>query len=436
MKSKKFYLVITMCILSLLCSAGCSKSSQNSPATSSVPATPPPVSVPQTAPYTEQETAQGTVVTTPYFTVTLPAVWKNNYTIRYTTQNGNHYYRLVDATVGEEYGGHIFTFALYQDHLSGAETCAYNGTYLGVLQSDVAYMVVVESPTDLPVPEERAPIYMQLQETKQQVLASFTAANNAVFTPNGADNYRERAAMLQTDTTGKELAERFTADLGIPLTYVGFCADTLVTEENGTTVSRYDYSHHLYEDDQGNAYVIPLCYTSTTVDAIEPNVYQVTAYPHITNVWNLYFTGFTQTYLDLLQSLETDSGTYCLKDLNGEGVPELLIKENTTLSVYHVRPYSVSLIDQFDSITATMTYHYWCGTDFPGIVTVNVGGGQTHYGYLSLNGNVLQHQAVAFKDSPDPQTELAITPIIDDQSLINAVTAVVPELMFEPINNL
>ncbi|MBR6548167.1 MAG: hypothetical protein IKT68_01355 [Clostridia bacterium] len=432
MKSTKFYLVITMCILSLLCSAGCGAQPNDNTTASSIPATPPPVSVPQTAPYTEQETEQGTVVTTNYFTVTLPAVWKNNYTIRYTTQNGSHYYRLVDATVGEEYGGHIFTFALYQDHLSGAETCAYYGTYLGVLQSDIPYMVVVESPTDLPVPEERVPVYAQMQETKNQVLSSFTATNNTTFTRTSFDNFRERAAMLHSPTIGKEVAELFTRNTGTALTYVGLCADQLVTEIDGITESRYNYTHHLYQDAKGEHYVIPLCFT-TEWHTVIPTVYKVDSFPHITSVWSLDNTQFEQTYQLFLKNEDFRDGRYCFKDIDGEGVPELLILENTTLSVYELQDDSFALVDQFDGVTGTMTYRFGFGINYPGVFTQSVGGGQTQYGYLSLENQKLKHQIVATKDSPDPHAEADFSFTLDNQTLVQIATQDLPELQFEPI---
>lgn len=432
MKSTKFYLVITMCILSLLCSAGCTAQPNDNTTASSIPATPPPVSVPQTAPYTEQETEQGTVVTTNYFTVTLPAVWKNNYTIRYTTQNGNHYYRLVDATVGEEYGGHIFTFALYQDHLSGAETCAYYGTYLGVLQSDITYMVIVESPTDLPVPEERVPVYMQMQETKQQVLSSFTAANNATFTVNGADTYRERAAMLHADAAGREVANAFTDDTGISLTYVGLCADQFVTEIDGTAVAQYNYAHYLYEDVDGVPYLIPLCFT-TEPQAITSAVYKIEDFPHITPIWSLDHAQLWQAYRQFMETTDLNEGSYRLKDINGEGLPELLVLQNTTLSVYLLQNDSVALADQFDGVTGTMTYHFWGGICHPGIFTQSIGGGKTHYGYLSFENQKLHHQIVATKDTPDPQAEADFSFTLDNQALVQIATEDLPELIFEPI---
>ena len=92
---------------------------------------------------------------------------------------------------------------------------------------------------------------------------------------------------------------------------------------------------------------------------------------------------------------------------------------------------SFVLKDRFDGVTATMTYHYWYGIDHPGVFTVNVGGGKTHYGYLSYLDGTLTHRIVAEKDSPDPLPNLPLT--IYDESFVEILDNPLPELSFQSV---
>lgn len=136
---------------------------------------------------TQTEAENGITVTTPYFTVTLPTVWKDNYEIRYTDTENIHSYRFVDPISEAEYGGNIFTIALYQDAKQAEEVCKINGENFGILQADTDYTVVIECPTDFPAAPQRQGIYRQLQETKDQVLVSFAPVNGGNFIPTQKD---------------------------------------------------------------------------------------------------------------------------------------------------------------------------------------------------------------------------------------------------------
>jgi hypothetical protein len=391
-----------------------------------------PTATQPSAPFTEQTTDNGILVTTPYFTVTLPSLWKDNYKIQHSDHGTQLNYRLIDAKTSPDYGGHIFTIALYKDYINAAESCTTNGMYLGVLQGDDTYMVIIHSPTDLPVSEDRVAIYAQLQETKQEVLSSFTATKGYTFTQTGADNYRQRAALLQTPVTGKEIAQQFTKDTDIPLSYVGLCADLLVTETDGVTVAQDNATHHLYQDPQGNPYLIPLSFINKT-DFTTPTVYKVEQFPHIVPVWSMNQTKFDEKWLSFLKTKEAIYEMYCLKDLDGEGIPELLVLQNTSLSVYLIEEDGVTLADQFDSITATMTYHFWYGIDRPGVFTKHVGGGQTHYGYLQFANHKLQHQIVVSKNTTNVPDTPEISKFSNDENLIEIATSDLPELQFSTI---
>jgi hypothetical protein len=132
---------------------------------------------------TQTEGENGILVTTPYFTVTLPKVWKDNYEIRYSDAENIHSYRFVDPVSEETHGGHLFTIALYQDANQADEVCKINGEKFGVLQADTAYTVVIERPTDFPAAPQREEIVRQLQETQDQVLVSFAPVNGGNFIP-------------------------------------------------------------------------------------------------------------------------------------------------------------------------------------------------------------------------------------------------------------
>ena len=398
--------LLIFCAALLICSAGCRRQ-----------------------PATDQPMQTDLTVTTPYFSLTLPSVWEGNYEVRTISDGDDHRFRLVDPISEAEYGGRYFTVALIADPLAAAEICFYNGTYFGVLQADKTYTVVIENPTDLPVPENRAKLYSELQETKQQVLESFAPAAGYTFTLTGTQNYKERAALLQTHTHAGEVADQFAKDTNIPLTYVGLCTDLLVNDTDGVTQPREGYAHYLYQDENGSSYFIPLCFTTET-NTVMNEVYCLLEFPRVDLVWAVVHTKWDDAYNAFLDESGKNENPHCLKDLDGEGAPELLVMENTTLSVYHLQDGEVVFADKFDSVTATMTYHYWYGIDFPGLFTVSVGGGQTHYGYLSFASNKLTHTAVSTKDSPDPSAEEEITPLCDDARLCDIATQVLPTVDF------
>ncbi len=139
------------------------------------------------APFTQTEAENGILVTTPYFSLSLPSVWKDNYQIRYSDEENIHKYRFVDPVSEAEYGGHIFTIALYKDANQAAEACKINGKNLGILQADITYTVVIEQPTDFPAAPQREEIYRQLQETQDQVLVSFAPVSGGNFLPTSKE---------------------------------------------------------------------------------------------------------------------------------------------------------------------------------------------------------------------------------------------------------
>ncbi len=405
--------IIWLWVFLLVFSVGCQKNQTNPP-------------------FTETVTEQGIVITTPYFSFTLPAVWQNNYTIRYSADGNNQYYRLVDPVSEETHGGHYFTVALYEDPVEAVEVCRYYGTYLGILQGDVTYSAVVLNPTDLPVPDQRVTLYHILQKTKQQVLNSFAPAKEGTFLRAGAQNYKQRAALLSTPTRAKEVAERFAKETDTPITYVGLCADLLTFEQDGKTLSRDYYAHYLYEDEVGNNYVIPLFFADDT-HAVVPTVYQVEAFPHVTPCWAVDPTEFDQLCQQFFADANMSEGEYLLKDLDGEGIPELVVLQNTTLSVYLLNNNTVTLADQFDGETGTISYYEWYGLDYPGFFTCHVGGGQTHYGYLQFKNNQLHHQIVVTKNTPDPTKTAQQTTHSNDPSLANIATQTLPKANFLPL---
>ena len=406
-------LLTGMLILSFIFAAGCHKAPDTEP------------------PFTETTTHQGIVITTPYFSFTLPSAWQNNYTIRYSADGNDRYYRLVDPVCEETHGGHYFTVALYEDPVEAAEICGYNGTYLGVLQGDIIYSAVVLNPTDLPVPDERADLYRSLHATKQQALDSFAPAKGTTFLRTGAQNYQQRAVLLSTPTRAKEVAERFAKETDTPITYVGLCTDLLTFEENGQTLPREHYAHYLYEDEAGTHYVIPLFFASET-QTVLPTVYRVDAFPHVTQCWAVDHTEFDRLTRQFLADANMGEGEYLLKDLDGEGIPELVVRQGTTLSVYVLKSNAVAITDQYDSETATMSYYEYYGLDHPGLFTRHVGGGQTHYGYLRFENNQLRHQIVVTKNTPDPTKTAEQTAHSDDQALVDIATKDLPKVNFLP----
>ena len=77
---------------------------------------------------------------------------------------------------------------------------------------------------------------------------------------------------------------------------------------------------------------------------------------------------------------------YAVKDIDGNGVNELIILSNTTITVY-TNENGVKQLDSYDFVTGTVRMFSSQNPKYPGIFYFTVGGGCDHYGYLTVNGD-------------------------------------------------
>lgn len=98
------------------------------------------------------------------------------------------------------------------------------------------------------------------------------------------------------------------------------------------------------------------------------------------------FSGF-------LAGLKADGSeaVYHLRDIDGNGIQELLLQEDGVLTVYTFT----------DGVTKVDAYEYGTGTfrmlssdepKYPGVITFWVGGGVNHYGYITVKDGKLSHE--------------------------------------------
>lgn len=95
------------------------------------------------------------------------------------------------------------------------------------------------------------------------------------------------------------------------------------------------------------------------------------------------------TYGNLMKSFNENVPEfyYHYKDIDGNGVYELLILENCALYIYTYDDNGVRQIGSHDFVTGTVRMFSSQNPKYPGIFYFTVGGGCDHYGYLTLNGD-------------------------------------------------
>ncbi len=79
---------------------------------------------------------------------------------------------------------------------------------------------------------------------------------------------------------------------------------------------------------------------------------------------------------------------YFVRDIDGNGVDDLIVHENTTITVYTLED-AVVKVGENDFATGTVRFLYSDNPHCPGIFYLTVGGGANHYGYLTTDGTKL-----------------------------------------------
>ena len=166
-------------------------------------------------------------------------------------------------------------------------------------------------------------------------------------------------------------------------------------DEQGNGVYKLQFSQYAGEKakDPYKYYVNETEVTQAAYDAVTGEIFAIGDDQLIWNPLGENGQSFGD-YTALLESIRAENREvyYLLRDMDGDGVQELLLKEDTKLSVYTLTE-SVTLVGEQEFATGTLRLLYSDKTDYPGIFTFTVGGGANHYGYMTLkDGKISQEK--------------------------------------------
>ncbi len=104
-------------------------------------------------------------------------------------------------------------------------------------------------------------------------------------------------------------------------------------------------------------------------------------------------------YADLLKEKAVTSPdfNYTHRDIDNNGTEELLIIENTTLTIYTSNS-TVTKVGSHNFETGTYQLFYSENKSFPGLITLTVGGGMNHFGYITIKNNTLDIEKIYDED--------------------------------------
>ena len=97
-----------------------------------------------------------------------------------------------------------------------------------------------------------------------------------------------------------------------------------------------------------------------------------------------------ENFLNDLKNKQDDS-YYYIKDIDGNNIDDLLVLENTKLSVYTYEN-SIKLIGEQDFLTGTVRFFSSDNINYPGIFYYTVSGGVDHYGYMTIKDKKLSFE--------------------------------------------
>lgn len=401
---KQFISVLLLTAL-LLGTTGCAKESTpetNTNVTPSQPATTSDANSSTTEAFTETVTETGIVVTTKHYSVTLPSIWKDEYIIDYySDESGGYSLRFKDKVSFETQGhsGHIFTIALdpamgetLQEFFIGA-----NDRYCGGLQveGNKLFTLSTSFPTDVQFTSDRAEIYRTLYDTFQTVFDSFTPTTGNLYYPVGFETFEQRARLTTHAEKGQKAINNFMADTNLELTYLGIALEPLTYQR----FDNYDHGFHIYIPNDGTKtyYCVPFNEIKGTLEM----VYQMTEYPNLEQIWT-YESQEDRAYNAFLRGLakEDSEALYNTYDIDQDGTKDLLVNWQTAITLYQYQQGRVVQVGSYDFETATFELRYGSTkedgsltdtTPYPGLFTRTVGGGQNHYGILTLENGKLVH---------------------------------------------
>ena len=109
------------------------------------------------------------------------------------------------------------------------------------------------------------------------------------------------------------------------------------------------------------------------------------------NPQNLYKDGERELEEHELNEIEH---FYCLKDLDGDGLQELIVKNNFVNVTVYTFNDGLKKVGNENFGTGTTRLLYSDNPSYFGVFTFWVGGGLNHYGYLTVVGDDLIHEEI------------------------------------------
>lgn len=106
------------------------------------------------------------------------------------------------------------------------------------------------------------------------------------------------------------------------------------------------------------------------------------------------------SYVESLRNHQQNSNNtveFILKDLDGKDVPELLVREETKLTIYTFTD-KAEKIESHDWVTGTTRLLYSNNSSYPGIFYFYVSGGLNHYGYMNIEDGKLKYEELWNED--------------------------------------
>ena len=107
------------------------------------------------------------------------------------------------------------------------------------------------------------------------------------------------------------------------------------------------------------------------------------------------YKAFLKDLYDTSSEKERADTSYYIRDLDNNGVDELIIKTpgeyGISIAIYRFQNH-VTKIDSFDTITGTSRFFLSDNPVYPGIFTFHVGGGLERYNYITLKDNALSFE--------------------------------------------
>lgn len=126
-------------------------------------------------------------------------------------------------------------------------------------------------------------------------------------------------------------------------------------------------------------------------------------------------------YNDFLKNNFSPSATntieYCLKDLDNNSIPELIILYNGVLIEVYTYTTEVTKIGNYDFKTGTLRLLSSYNKSYPGIIFFYVGGGENVFEYAKIDNNKLIFEKIwveKYSESPSKIIEFS-----QDKQLIN-----------------